>query len=238
MKTFSVMMAVLTACGMMTACTTTSTTSTHQANAVSNRTLTERVTDESIEFAITRNLPNVAGLDGANSRMVARVMADSFRGEVLLTGEVPSETAKINVENMVKSMKNVSQVHNYLTVASVPKSPSHTTHENFLKSKIRAKLLTNQTVINPQYKLALRSDVVYLMGHVNSAQQSNIIQAVTSTMGIQKLVLLGTLLDDSVALGSDDGQSELSADNKAPIVRMEDAPISDYVRLHNNTTNP
>lgn len=230
-------------CGMMTACTTAPTTNAvNYGVSALNRTLPERMTDEGIERTIIKNLPNVAGLENMDNRTL-RVIADSFRGEVLLTGEVPSEAVKTNIENMVKSMKDVSRVYNYLHVSNIPKSPSHTTHENFLKSKIRAKIVANGTATSPQYKLALRSDVVYLMGYLNPTQQASIVEAVDSTMGIQKLVLLATLLDDGtaqggVAQGSDDAVERASSNEKAPIVRMENMPTSDYVRLYNNTDKP
>ena len=156
MKTLSVMTGVAVF-GMMTACTTAPTTNAinHGVSAL-NRTLPERMTDEGIEHTIIKNLPNVAGLENMDSRTL-RVIVDSFRGEVLLTGEVPNEMVKNNIENMAKSMKDVKQVYNYLQILPTPKSPSHTTHENFLKSKIRAKIVANRTAISPQYKLALRS---------------------------------------------------------------------------------
>lgn len=234
MKILSVMMAVATI-STLTACSTMS-PATNQTTSVPNRTLSDRVVDESIEHSITRQLAGMAGFNDINGR-TARVVADSFHGEVLLTGEVPSDDIKSNIEQMVSATKNVKKVYNYLTVSHSAKSPSHTTHENYLKSKIRAKMLGYQAGISPQYKIVLRSDVVYLMGYVNADQQSGVVQAVDSTMGIQKLILLNTLVDDRIAQGSDD-VLEVSAVHKAPIVRMEDTPVSDYVRLHNNTTNP
>lgn len=229
------MMALVGIGSLLSACSSIPDTATTATN-IPARTITDRVLDESIEHQISKNLPTVAGMQNVNTRST-RVIADSFNGEVLLTGEVPSDTVKAGVETMVKSLKNVKEVYNYLTVTPTPKSPSHTTHENYLKSKIRAKMLGYQAGISPQYKIVLRSDVVYLMGYVNADQQSGVVQAVDSTMGIQKLILLNTLVDDRIAQGSDD-VLEVSAVHKAPIVRMEDTPVSDYVRLHNNTTNP
>lgn len=253
MKTLSVMTASAAVLGMVTACTTAPTTNAvNYGVSALNRTLPERMIDEGIEHNIIKNLPNVAGLENMDDRTL-RVIVDSFRGEVLLTGEVPSEAIKNNIENMAKSMREVSQVHNYLQILPSPKSPSHTTHENFLKSKIRAKIIANRTATSPQYKLALRSDVVYLMGHVSPAQQNSIVDAINATMGIQKLVLLATLLDDGAVQGSDDVSYERATNttyeqmatenkapigDKAPIVRLDETPVSDYVRLYNNTTNP
>lgn len=241
MKRHLVMMASISALGMMTACTTAPTTNeVNYGVSALNRTLPERMSDEGIERTIIKNLPNVAGLENMDNHTV-RVIVDSFRGEVLLTGEVPNEAVKANIENMAKSIKEVSQVHNYLEILPTPKSPSHTTHENFLKSKVRAKILASRTASSPQYKMALRSDVVYLMGYVSPTQQANIVDAINSTLGIQKLVLLATLLDDGTpqggtVQGSDD--VPYTPSDKAPIVRMEDSPMSDYVRLYNNTANP
>ena len=225
-----VMMATFAVAGLLSACATTAPTA--QNTAIPARTLSDKVVDESIERTIAKNIPSIAGLESARH---VRVMADSFYGEVLLTGEVPNETVKTDVENMVKSLRNVKQVYNYLTVSPTAKSPSHTTHENYLKSKIRAKILTHQAN-SPQYKMVLRSDVVYLMGYASADQQSSVVQAVDSTMGIQKLILLNTLVDETVVQNS--GDVAVSSASQAPIVRMEDTPVSDYVRLYNNTTSP
>lgn len=230
MKRMSVMMATVAVAGLLNACATTAPSA--QNTSVPARTLSDRVVDESIERTIAKNIQTLPTLAGVRN---VRVIADSFYGEVLLTGEVPNETAKTDVEKLVKSLRNVKEVYNYLEVTPTAKSPSHTTHENYLKSKIRAKILASQTN-SPQYKMVLRSDVVYLMGYANADQQSGVVQAVDGTMGIQKLILLNTLVDETVAQNST--EVAVTSVSQAPIVRMEDTPVSDYVRLYNNTTNP
>lgn len=239
----------------LTACSTAPTTGNQNYGVpIMNRTIPERMIDAGIEHTVMKNLPNVEGLENMNERTL-RLVVDSFRGETLLTGEVPNEAVKANIEAMVKSMKDVEKVHNYLTVNATAKSPSHTTHENFLKSKIMTKIALNRTATSPQYKLIVRSDVAYVVGYLTPTQQGKILEAIQSTMGMEKVVLLATLVTDS---GSVLSPNDVIADNKPetqpmqaqtkpaeksqtidiPVVKMHETPTSSYVRLYNNTSHP
>lgn len=236
--------------GILSACANQPITANNNYGVpVLNRTLPERMIDEGIEHTLIKNLPNVAGLENMNERTL-RVVADSFRGEVLLTGEVPNAEVKAGITKMAESMRDVKKVYNYLTVNSTAKSPSHTAHENFLKSKIRAKITLHGSKANSQYKMTVRSDVVYLMGYLTPVQQGQIIEAIEDTMGMEKVVLLATLVTDN---GEELNASDIMSDNSpndmvahapeqkmygATTVRMQETPTSSYVQLYNGTANP
>lgn len=250
--------ALLSAIAMtvLTACSSAPTTGNQNYGVpVMNRTVPERMIDAGIEHTVMKNLTNVVGLENMNER-TARVMVDSFRGETLLTGEVPSEAIKANIEAMVKSIKDVHAVHNYLTVNPIVKSPSHTTHENFLRSKIMTKIALDRVPSSPQYKLVVRSDVAYLVGYLTPNQQGRIVDAISNTLGMQKVVLLATLVTDAGSvLSPDDVISDDKPDLQSinaratpadkpktaidiPIVKMHEPPKSSYVQLYNNTSSP
>lgn len=159
------------------------------------RSIPERISDESIEFTARKNL---ARIDGVNENTV-RVAIDSFRREVLITGEVPSEAIKNNIEAMLKSMKDVEAVYNYLTVVDTPKSQSHTVHENYLKSKINARLIANKGIKSSQYKVVVRDRTAYVMGYMTPAQQSYILEAIQNTAGMASAVTLTELVNDGDA---------------------------------------
>lgn len=142
------------------------------------RNITERIMDVGIENQIVRNLAVVEGLGNDDYR----IGVNAFAGEVLLTGEVPNETVKRATETMARSIQEVSQVHNYLTVSKPPKSHSHTVHENYLRAKIVAKLITK---IHPsQYSIVVRDDIAYIMGAFTYEQLMDVQQAVKKTDGV------------------------------------------------------
>ncbi|MDO5651365.1 MAG: BON domain-containing protein [Moraxella sp.] len=157
------------------------------------RTLPERMIDFGVQRNIVNGLDNIQGLNSDN----VRVAATSFRGDVLLTGEVPSEQIKTEIGNMALSIREVKELYNYLTVTDIPKSQSHTNHEKYLQSKIRARLLRSSLKAS-QYKIVVRNDIVYVMGEMTKEQQDNeIIEVVRNTDGIQGVVLANKILTSS-----------------------------------------
>lgn len=159
------------------------------------RTLPEVISDEAIERTSHKNLTNVHGV----SENSVRIGIDSFRREVLLTGEVPSEQVKTDVANMISSIHDVKKVYNYLTVTATPKAQSHTLHENYLKSKIIAKILGTGGVHPSQYKLVVRDNMAYLLGFLTAQQEQTIINTIASVQGMEGVRVLTTRIDGDVS---------------------------------------
>ena len=183
---------VLTSMAMigLTACVSNGTQSVG-ADAM-GRTIPERISDSSIELTARRNLATIPGV----SPNTVRIDIASFRREVLLTGEVPSEQIKIEVGRTIDSMRDVEKVFNYLTVVETPKSQSHTLHENYLRSKINTRLLTNRHLKSSQYKVVVRDRTAYVLGYLTSEQQGYILEAIQATPGMEAAVTLTTLVSD------------------------------------------
>lgn len=181
---------VLTSMAMigLTACASNGTQSVG-ADAM-GRTIPERISDSSIELTARRNLATIPGV----SPNTVRIDIASFRREVLLTGEVPSEQIKIEVGRTIDSMRDVEKVFNYLTVVETPKSQSHTLHENYLRSKINTRLLTNRHLKSSQYKVIVRDRTAYVLGYLTSEQQGYILEAIQATPGMETAVTLTTLV--------------------------------------------
>lgn len=157
-----------------------------------NRTLPERMIDEGIEHTVLRNLPNVPGMENIQNHQM-RMAVDSFRREVLLTGEVPNQMLSQNIYGMIDSMHDVNKIYNYLTVG-VPKTQAHTLQDNVLKSRILARLVTDRSIKASQYKLVVRDSTVYVMGYMTQDQQNRIMEAIRQTQGVGQVVLLSNLV--------------------------------------------
>lgn len=184
---------------LLSACATQNANSNNNSGyygvPVMYRTLPEAISDEAIERTSHKNLTNVHGV----SENSVRIGIDSFRREVLLTGEVPSEQLKTDVANMISSIHDVKKVYNYLTVTATPKAQSHTLHENYLKSKIIAKILGTGGVHPSQYKLVVRDNMAYLLGFLTAQQEQTIINTIASVQGMEGVRVLTTRIDGDVS---------------------------------------
>ncbi|GAF59915.1 hemolysin precursor [Psychrobacter sp. JCM 18902] len=216
----------LTAIGvmLMTSIVTTGCTTNYLTNStegtygvpMTERTIPQRLLDRSIEHTVKIN---VYGLK-EDLQQTSRMGIDSFNSEVLLTGEVPTEAIKVEVEKVVSSMPDVRHVYNELNV-SASKGYSSTVHDGYITSKLLAKVAASDGVKASQIKAVTNDGVVYIMGRMTPTQQSHLIDIANSTVGVTELVLLTTVVDDrGVKISKDDIMSENNLVNpaSAPVV--------------------
>lgn len=184
-----VLASIVCAVALLTACTTKNTSqSGYYGVPAMYRTIPERISDEAIERTSYKNLPNISGVSDHN----VRIAVDSFRREVILTGEVPSEQIRQDVANMIASINDVKKVHDHLIISATPKAQSHTLHENYLKSKIIAKIVSAGSIKSSQYKLVVRNNMAYLLGFLTAEQEQIILNAIQSTQGMEGIKIFGT----------------------------------------------
>lgn len=160
--------------------------------AVTERTISQRLLDRSI--AHTANV-NIKALDPALAND-SRISIDSFYSEVLLSGEVPTEALKTQVAALVRSMPDVRQVYDEMTVGP-NRGYSSTVQDGYITSKVMAKVLANKDVKSSQVKIVTNNGVVFIMGRMTPTQQSHLIDIANQTVGITELVLLTTLVNDN-----------------------------------------
>lgn len=189
------------------------------------RSIPERISDGSIELLARRQLSTIAGVDSKS----VRVAIDSYRREVLLTGEVASADVKAQIEQSISALRDVSKVYNYLTISDTPKSQSHTVHENYLRSKIVTRVLSSRQVRSSQYKIIVRDRTAYILGHVTPAQQDVILQAVEATSGMESAVTLTTLVQaagDLQPYAASPQGAYLSSQPAQPVLAPPPAPTT------------
>ena len=212
-----------------TGCTTNYLTNSTQGTygvPMTERTIPQRLLDRSIEHTAKINIYSLQENLQQNSRMDI----DSFNSEVLLTGEVPNAIIKAEIEKVVRSMPDVRQVYNELTV-SVARGYSSTVQDSYITSKLVAKVATNDGIKPSQIKAVTNNGIVYIMGRLTPTQQSSLIDIANDTVGITELVLLTTIVNDrGVVITNDDIMSEPNLTTNAavaadalvatPVVRM------------------
>ena len=229
--------AVAVASIVSTGCTTNYLTNSTQGTygvPLTERTIPQRLLDRSIEHTAKIN---IYGLQ-ENLQQNSRMSIDSFYSEVLLSGEVPSEEIKTQIEKVVSSMPDVSRVFNELNV-SVAKGYSSTVHDGYITSKLLAKAAANNGIKTSQLKAVTNDGVVYVMGRMTPTQQSHLIDIANSTVGITELVLLTTVVNDmGLPIGDEDIMSESNiADATASQASLATPTIRSAEAINDSSNN-
>jgi osmotically-inducible protein OsmY len=111
----------------------------------------------------------------------------SYNGIVLLTGEVPAESAKADIEKMVRSTPKVRGVQDELVVGPVTDLGSRS-NDSLITSKVKARFVeANKFQIN-FVKVVTERGVVYLMGVVTRQEGNDAAQIASTTDGVQRVV--------------------------------------------------
>ena len=115
------------------------------------------------------------------------INVNSFKGIVLISGQVVSEDYITLATKAVESMRNVSVVHNELLVAG-PTSMISRANDTYLSSKIRAKLASSKNIEANRVKVVVENGEAYLMGRVTSQEAEILVNETKQVWGIQKIV--------------------------------------------------
>jgi osmotically-inducible protein OsmY len=111
----------------------------------------------------------------------------SYNGIVLLTGEVPADSAKTDIENMIRSTPKVRAVQDELVVGPVTDLGSRS-NDTLITSKVKARFVeANKFQIN-FVKVVTERRVVYLMGVVKRTEGDDAAQLASTTEGVERVV--------------------------------------------------
>lgn len=117
----------------------------------------------------------------------AHVNVTSFNYVVLVTGEVPSEAVKGQIEALVRAIPQVKSVVNELQVAGVSSYASRS-NDTYLTGKVKAGFVSVDKFSANDVKVVTEAGVVYLMGLVTRKEAEDATEAARSTGGVRKVV--------------------------------------------------
>lgn len=146
------------------------------------RTLGAYMDDERLETIISVNLRKTA-----QGLAEAHINALSFNGVVLLTGEVPSNELRQLAGETVRGISQVRQVHNELLVKSNSTFFSRT-NDNWIATKIRAKLLAIRDIESDRVKTVVENRNVYIMGLLTREEADQVSEMAADVSGVEKVV--------------------------------------------------
>lgn len=148
--------------------------------AEDRRTLGTITEDQSIEFK-TRDRVSAKHKDRLN------LSVTSYNRMVLLTGEVPNEDVKRDIERIARSMENVRSVTNELTIG-IPTTLSNRANDTYITSKVKARFVDGQRFNPLHVKVVTEDGVVYLLGLVRQQEAKDAVDLARRTEGVKKVV--------------------------------------------------
>jgi osmotically-inducible protein OsmY len=153
------------------------------------RTMGAKLNDQEIETAAKVNIKK------ADPQLeFAHVNIDSFNGIVLLTGQVPSEELRNVVADTVYKLNPVREIHNELVI-SEPTNFAARTKDTWISTKIKAQLLADSETESSRIHFVTENQSVFLMGIVTHAEADRIVNMVSHTADVQKVVKVFEYID-------------------------------------------
>ena len=153
------------------------------------RTMGAKLNDNEIETASKVNIKK------ADPQLEhAHVNIDSFNGIVLLTGQVPSDELRNLVADTVYKLNPVREIHNELVV-SEPTSFTARSQDAWISTKIKAQLLADSETESRRVHFVTENQSVFLMGIVTHAEADRIVNMVSHTADVQKVVKVFEYVD-------------------------------------------
>ena len=117
----------------------------------------------------------------------AHVNFTSFNRRVLITGEVPTEADRQQVEQVVARVENVQTVVNELGVLGNT-SLTQRSSDSLVTGRIKAGLVDAKDLMVNAFKVTTERGTAYLMGRVTQREADRAVEIARTTTGVQKVV--------------------------------------------------
>jgi osmotically-inducible protein OsmY len=143
--------------------------------------------DENIEADALERINN-----GHNGKV--HVTATSFNRRLLLTGEVPSETSKAEIDKLVSGVPRVRAVSNELVVGEISGVSSRTA-DSWITSDVKRRLRGSPAFSSGQIKVVAEGGTVFLMGNVSRKQGAAAAEIASTTNRVARVILIFDYVD-------------------------------------------
>ena len=144
------------------------------------RTSGTMIDDDSIESRVSRGVRERYGEN-------THVNVTSFNRSVLLTGEVPEEARRAEIEKLAQGSANVRNIANELQVGA-PSSLGARANDSYITTKVKGRILDSNKVNPIHVKVVTEAGVVYLMGIVTEQEAADAVDVARNTGGVVKVV--------------------------------------------------
>ena len=139
------------------------------------------VDDQSLEFRLGQQI---------GQRVPdAHININSYNRAVLLTGEVPDEAARQQVEFLAQAQPGVRKAFNH-TVVAPNASVGNRLNDSSLTTKVKARLVESSQISSNHVKVVGERGQVYLLGLLTEAEAAEASRIASQTAGVVRVVTL------------------------------------------------
>lgn len=150
--------------------------------ATDRRTIGSQIDDNNIEIKSVFAIKELS-----EEAKNANISVASVNGIVLLVGQVRNDRLKADVENSLKGIEGIRQVHNQLRVNSNI-SINTKTHDVWLTSKVKSRFLTTENISFNNIKVITENGEVFLLGLVSKDEAALAVELARNINGVERVI--------------------------------------------------
>ena len=151
------------------------------SSATDPRTIGTQVDDQTIEMKTNAKLGNDEQLEDS------RVIAVSYDTNVLLIGQVPSESLKRRAEDVIRDTNGINKIFNQLRIGSKA-SATVRAGDSWITSKVKLKFANNKSIDATNIKVVTENGEVFLLGHVSQAEAEAAVEIARNVDGVGRVI--------------------------------------------------
>lgn len=118
---------------------------------------------------------------------VVHVNVSSYNRTALITGEVPDEARKVQVEKIVREIENVQKTLNELAIMENVARTAWV-NDRILASRIAAALVDEKTLVANAFNVTVERGVVYVQGRATAKEIARMTDIVSALSGVTRVV--------------------------------------------------
>ncbi|MDP1613963.1 MAG: BON domain-containing protein [Sulfuritalea sp.] len=126
----------------------------------------------------------------------------SYNRMLLLTGEVPTQAMKADVEKLASGVPNIKAITNELAIAG-PASFGGRSNDSYITSKVKARFVDANKFAANHVKVVTEAGVVFLLGLVTQAEADAAVEITRTTGGVLKVVRVFEIISPEQARAID-----------------------------------
>jgi osmotically-inducible protein OsmY len=148
--------------------------------ATDRRTSATQLEDQTIELRAASRIRDEFG-----DR--TRVLVHSYNRRVLLVGQIPRESDRARVLQVISTVENVQHIVDELTVDNSPGLRERSS-DTLVTTRVRAALVDAKDLFANSFKVTTEQGTTYLMGRVTQREADRATQVTRSIPGVQRVV--------------------------------------------------
>ena len=149
------------------------------------------LTDESIEIRAASRISE-------KFKDQVNINVTSYNRTVLLTGQVPNDAVKTEVETIAAGVANVKRLQNELIVGPVS-SLSSRARDAYITSNVKARFIDSQQFSTNHVKVVTENGMVYLLGLITQREADAAVQVARTSAEVRKVIRVFEIISEAEA---------------------------------------